>query len=197
MKELTMFKKMAMATMLAMATVAGVLGVTASSASASYASGIVVTGVQSTLAMEVRSWSRTPGMTIDQQRSNADSSSHSYYGTSQQWSLPTNSSGGWDGATGVIWNMYSGLCIETDGHAGDAVYQWTCNGSVYQQWSISTFSVWDWGLWLYVTHTHIVNPATGLALDVRGGSMSPGAAIVGWPLNGNNSDNQAWDLNPA
>ena len=47
---------------------------------------------------------------------------------------------------------------------------------------------------VYDYHFHIVNPATGLAVDVRGGSTSPGAAIVGWPLNGNNSDNQAWNV---
>ena len=41
----------------------------------------------------------------------------------------------------------------------------------------------------------IINPATGLALDVRGASVNDGAAVIVWWLNGNDSDNQSWNFN--
>jgi hypothetical protein len=149
------------------------------------------------LVIEVRGASQGPGMTIDVQPGNSSSASSAGYGRSQQWSFPTTDGTNIDGATGYINNINSGLCIETDGLAGDAVYQWPCNGSSRQRWQITSFQEWDWSDFGYWSHFHIVNPATQLALDMRYGSTTPGTAIVGYPLNGNNSDNQAWDIQRA
>ena len=42
--------------------------------------------------------------------------------------------------------------------------------------------------------TQLLNPASGLVVDVGGYSLSPGAAIIGWPAaNGSYAANQVFE----
>jgi hypothetical protein len=70
-------------------------------------------------------------------------------------------------------NINSGLCIATDGVAGDPLEQEPCSSSnVYEQW-VSAYVWWAFGYTLY-------NPASGLDMDVQGASYGAGAEIDGW-----------------
>jgi len=116
-------------------------------------------------------------------------------GANQKWSLPTNGNGGIDGVTGYVQNQYSGMCIETDGVAGNAVYQAPCNGSARQQWHFSDFQVWNWSDLEYVTYYHITNPNSGLELNANQDRFDNGTAVIVWPSQGQNDvDNEAWQI---
>jgi len=92
-------------------------------------------------------------------------------GSNQRWNfvqLP-------DGNEHIV-NQNSGMCLTTDGIAGDQVTQWTCNGSSQEEWhgslpgGISSFST-------------LKNPASGLYLDVSGDSPWAGGHIIVWYWN--------------
>jgi hypothetical protein len=91
-------------------------------------------------------------------------------GAEQEWALPTSYT------TGEIINQNSGMCVTTDGVAGDQLYQEPCsNGAASQQW--------------YAAHntdgpTLFQNPATGLVMDVSGYDMWAGGQIDAWYPNG-------------
>jgi hypothetical protein len=76
-----------------------------------------------------------------------------------------------------IVNQNSGQCLSTDGIAGDAVFQLPCNGGLTQRWSTgltpSSYSAYT-----------IMNPYSGLYLDVNGDSPWPGTSLDVWYYNG-------------
>ena len=78
----------------------------------------------------------------------------------------------------TIVNQNSGLCLTTDGIAGDRVVQETCAGNnLTQQWytGLSPFSTQGWA---------VENEASGLYLDVDQDNPDFGAWIITWPFNG-------------
>lgn len=76
----------------------------------------------------------------------------------------------------LLRNANSGLCLDTDGNAGDQLVQTTCNANDYGQWfGVSTY--W-WGSTFY-------DIGSTLYLDVSGNSYGAGAAIDEWYWNGN------------
>ncbi|HEV3169658.1 MAG TPA: RICIN domain-containing protein [Actinocrinis sp.] len=78
-------------------------------------------------------------------------------------------------------NKNSGMCMDTDGAAGDALFQTYCNpadtGQIFN--NVPNFS--QWGI---VTSYSYINKETGLALDVSGYSYGEGANIDLWYQNG-------------
>jgi len=90
-------------------------------------------------------------------------------GGEQQWNAF-----GYSGVNGGYYqNINSGLCITTDGVAGDPLTQEPCSeNNVYQRW-VSSYVWWAFGYTLY-------NPASGLNMDVQNFSYWGGAEIDGW-----------------
>ena len=73
-------------------------------------------------------------------------------------------------------SVQNGQCLQpVNGslNQGDAIVQEPCNGSVAQQWTHVTVS------W---TSAHLVNRASGLCLDARGGARN-GTPIQQWTCN--------------
>ncbi|MFI2650983.1 MULTISPECIES: RICIN domain-containing protein [Micromonospora] len=188
-----MFKKVALTMALAVTVAPAAVAATGSAAWAAenYPQGLRSVN-NSQMYMDVTGGSRTPGTKIIQWTANAGNQWYASLGPNQQWMLPINADGSFDRATGAIKNVNSGLCMETGGIAGYPVYQWTCNGSDHQQWRLEVFYQWDWADFQVVSHTRIVNPMSGLVLDVNQGSKNAGASIIVWPAHG--GDNQAWDI---
>jgi hypothetical protein len=94
-------------------------------------------------------------------------------GSNQQWTFSP------DGGTNTyeIVNVNSGMCLTTDGVAGDQVFQMPCNGGQIQQWQTS---LTPGGVGAYL----IRSVYSGLYLDVSGDSPWPGASIDTWTYNG-------------
>jgi hypothetical protein len=84
-----------------------------------------------------------------------------------------------DGVGGVyeIQNVNSGLCLTTDGVAGDGVYQLQCTGSLPQRWSTALTPSNPGSFSIQSSWTH-------LYLDVNGNSGWAGATIDTWYGNG-------------
>ncbi len=98
-------------------------------------------------------------------------------GANQEWTfLPDGGNNTYE-----IVNVNSGMCLTTDGIAGDQVYQLSCAGSQIQQWTTG----------LNPNNTGYGYPIksvySGLYLDVSGNSAWPGASIDTWPYNGGNN----------
>ncbi len=94
-------------------------------------------------------------------------------GANQEWTF--YSYGG--NNTYEIVNVNSGMCLTTDGVAGDQVFQMPCNGSSTQQWAT--------GLNPSSVNAYTIrNIYSNLYLDVSGGSSWWGASIDTWPYNG-------------
>jgi Ricin-type beta-trefoil lectin domain-like len=155
---------------LALAAAGAVIGGTAGPAAATTTDTTVRLAPVSNplLTLDVSGGSMTAGADVIQWTLNG--------GTNQQWILRQRAGGYW------IVNVKSGLCLATDGVAGDSVFQWFCSdtdGGVL------------WGTGLTVNNAigySIQNKGSGLYLDVRGSSRSAGAAIDTWYWNG--GDNQ-------
>jgi hypothetical protein len=97
-----------------------------------------------------------------------------YYGNggaNQRWSfveLP-------DGNQQII-NENSGQCLTTNGSAGSQLYQWPCTLGARQEWRGTlpkAFTGFQRG-------SSLVNPASGLAVDINHASAEAGAAAIGW-----------------
>jgi hypothetical protein len=110
----------------------------------------------------------------------------------EDWELPGD--GTVDNAMGYIKNSDFGLCLETDGVAGDALYISQCNGYLLGQvWKISYITDWRG----QETYARIINPATQLAADVDGSNRANRTRVIGWPLNGSGTANQLWSIQYA
>lgn len=96
-------------------------------------------------------------------------------GAEQLWNFGNVIDNGQDIGT-LIQNGATGMCITTDGNAGDTVYEETCEATATSQ----LFEV-SGNLGTYDT---IYNIATGLYLDVSGYSGNEGANIDLWYWNG-------------
>ena len=81
-----------------------------------------------------------------------------------------------------IVNQNSSMCLTTDGVAGDQVFQWPCNNSDPHQ-------VWSGALTQYWGGFHgLMNPASGLYLDVSGDNRWAGGQLITWWWNGSSGD---------
>src|SRR6185437_7118723 len=92
-----------------------------------------------------------------------------------------------NGQVSEIVAQKSGMCVTTDGVAGDAVSQQPCTGSAGQEWEAETWTTWWLPGSLLMTFQ---NPASGLVLEIYGDSYSPGATIDAWYPDG--GYNQSW-----
>jgi hypothetical protein len=104
----------------------------------------------------------------------------------QQFKYPSTNN-----ETGYIIAKNSQMCITTDGIAGHQLFQMPCGGAwaQYQQWRVQTYIPWYQFMERFGWFT---NPASGLVIDLEGGSRSPGTRIIGWY--GNGGLNQSWIL---
>jgi hypothetical protein len=95
-------------------------------------------------------------------------------GANQEWTfLPDGGNNTYE-----IVNVNSGMCLTTDGIAGDQVYQLSCAGSQIQQWTTG-LNPGNAGYGYTIKSVY-----SGLYLDVSGNSAWPGASIDTWPYNG-------------
>lgn len=191
----TKVKRLAMASALAASCAVGLLAASPSPAWAGTTASSIYLALPYPPLIEVPGWSTASGTGLDLWERNSKYGTWDRPGANQQWSLPTNGHGGIDGAVGFVKNVYSGLCIETDGHAGNAVYQAPCNGSAHQQWRFDQFRLWDWGNGNWAYYFHITNPYSGLELNANQDAYANGTAvIVWWPQAGDVVDNEAWEI---
>jgi hypothetical protein len=126
--------------------------------------------------MDVSGASTSPGGRIIQWPANG--------ANNQQFKYPAR-----DGETSNILNQNSQMCVTTDGVAGHQLFQMPCGGgwAPYQRWTVHTYTPW-----YDFTNTYgwFTNPATGLVIDVEGGSRAQGTRIIAWY--GNGGLNQSW-----
>jgi hypothetical protein len=172
----------------AVAAALAVAGATASLAPAAHADTFYkLVAHNSALTLDVQGGSMAPGAPVIQWYDNG--------GANQRWTLPiTRATEDWYGM-GVVRNQNSGQCLTTDLRAGDQLYQYPCLTSggypvQTQEWIARRVNA-D-GVSYY--STQLTNPASGLVVDVGGYSLSPGAAIIGWPAaNGPYAANQVFE----
>lgn len=158
------------------ASAAATLVPLATPAQAGASSLVQLYSASSWLNIAVKDGSTAPGAPIVQAR---------LTGTAEQlWIVPAK------GTVGPIINAKSQLCLSTDGVAGHALYQDTCIGVGRQQWYNRPAKVlsFDYG------YSAFQNTKYSLYMDVNGNSLSPGAAIIGWP---NRNDNWGFPANEA
>jgi Ricin-type beta-trefoil lectin domain-like len=158
--------------LLATAAVAGGAGslMTAGTASAdptgysSITPYLELNAANSSLAIDVSGASTAPGAPIIQWYDNG--------GSNQHWQIPA------DDVLGPIVNQNSGMCMTTDGVAGDQLIQMPCVGAMAQEWIASTSN--NFGM----HQDSFYNPYYDLDVDVYGSSQWAGASIDGWYPNG-------------
>lgn len=98
------------------------------------------------------------------------------FGSNQRWNLAQLP----DGNEHIV-NQNSGMCLTTDGVAGDQVYQEPCGEYVTEEWQGTLNRVFSRG-------NTLKNPWSGLYLDVSGNSGWPGAPIITWYYDGTNGE---------
>ncbi|WP_042370951.1 RICIN domain-containing protein [Streptacidiphilus neutrinimicus] len=86
-------------------------------------------------------------------------------------------------------NKNSGMCMDTDGNAGDTLFQTYCNEADTGQIFTNYANFNEFGVTVSYT---FINKETGLALDVSGYSYGEGANLDLWYQNG--QANQAFFL---
>jgi alpha-L-fucosidase 2 len=89
-------------------------------------------------------------------------------GANQRWNLIPDPNG-----YEHIVNVNSGLCLATNGQAGNYITQWPCSNSPQEDWSGSLFS----GAF---SNRRLQNPASGLYLSVNGDSGLAGTQVLAW-----------------
>lgn len=100
--------------------------------------------------------------------------------SNQQFTYPN------PGQIAEIINQGSNMCITTDGIAGDTLTQEPCQGSLSQYWYAQNITPWYEFGEIIMTLT---NPASGLVMDVSGGTFYEGAAVDAyWPNGGHNQE---------
>ncbi|MCL2395916.1 MAG: RICIN domain-containing protein [Acidimicrobiaceae bacterium] len=150
--------------------VAGVAGTGTASADTSQYYAITLGAESSGLVLDVAGASTDPGAPVIQWYYNG--------GENQVWSVPGPL------LPGDIVNANSGMCLTTDGVAGDQLYQEPCDGALvqYQTW-------YDWSD-LYGHVMQLESPYWGLFVDVYQNSYSPGPIDAWYP---NNQPNQFFE----
>jgi hypothetical protein len=179
-----MRRRLAVATLAAAATMVGGLALTAGAAQADTINGFTVNWSSGAsplgfpydgMDMAVPESSTAPGTGIIQWTPDNGSEQNWYIGQVY------NPNGTFVGD--MIRNQNSNLCIQTDGYAGDTVYQEPCNPANGLMVWVPNYDVTGWAT--YVSYT---NEAVGLNLDVYGDSYGAGANIDAWYPN--SQDNQ-------
>jgi Ricin-type beta-trefoil lectin domain-like len=93
---------------------------------------------------------------------------------------------------GPIYNYGAGTCLDDPGSSrssGTQMDSWGCNGGSNQQWREYSSKLVDNQFWFYMFQ----NEASGLCLDLRGGSKNDGTPVIQYPCN--TADNaQYWQL---
>ena len=131
--------------------------------------GVVILNPHTGLALEVKYGSTAPGGLIDMWTDNYTTSQ-----PNQRWLLEPSSVGVYD----WIVNVNSGLCLTTDGVAGDQLYQEPCG-------STSDPYVQAWGFdWNAYGDFSLVSTQNNDLLDVYQANPNVGAAVDIWPYNG-------------
>jgi hypothetical protein len=104
-------------------------------------------------------------------------------GSEQRWYFDTiedssNTPYPYEGFTTLylLRNANSGLCLDTDGRAGDQLFQAPCDVTDYGQW---------FGEASYWFGNEFYDVGSALWLDVSGNSYGLGAAVDEWTWNGN------------
>src|SRR4051794_8271814 len=87
----------------------------------------------------------------------------------QRWNFVDQGNG-----TSAIVNQNSGKCLTSDGVAGHQLYQFTCVGSLLQQWRGTLGNVFD------SSSPKLVNVASGVLMGVSGGRGAGGTPILPW-----------------
>jgi hypothetical protein len=125
------------------------------------------------LVLDVASGSTSPGAGVIQWYGSG--------GSNQRWNFVDQP----DGNVQIV-SQKTGMCLTTDGIAGHQLFQWYCNSPSQQEWHGPISGVFDPDF--FYKGKNLKNPASGLAIDVEGGSRWAGARIIGWYPNG--GDNQ-------
>jgi hypothetical protein len=115
------------------------------------------------LVLDVSGASTSPGAKVIQWYGNG--------GANQRWNFVELPNGNQQ-----IVNQHSGQCLTTSGSAGAQLYQWPCTLGARQEWRGTlpkAFSGVQRG-------ASLVNPSTGLAVDINRASADAGAAAMGW-----------------
>jgi hypothetical protein len=101
----------------------------------------------------------------------------------QQWPFLLGGNQEWRfqsvGNNSEIVNVHSGKCVETDGVPGHQLFQAPCTGNPGELWKVYPHSAW-----VTTPGDMIMNPPSGLVMDVYGGSGQQGAIIDAWYDNG-------------
>ncbi len=108
-------------------------------------------------------------------------------GANQRWDVRPTAGGS------HIVNVKSQYCLQTNGIAGAQLSVTYCNDANPRQvWNFSAprFGVIDPAHPFYYRSGGILNPYTGLRVDVQGGGRLNGTPIIGWPQN--SSDSQSF-----
>jgi hypothetical protein len=130
------------------------------------------TAVSSGMNLDVEGASTAPGGRVIQWPADG--------GTNQNWGFTTHD---------YLKNQNSGMCLTTDGVAGDQLYQKPCLKRLarYQTWYPTC-----------LPEGCLLAGDNGLVVDVYQGSTAEGAHIDAWPLNPNGPQpNQLFVANPA
>lgn len=76
---------------------------------------------------------------------------------------------------------FDGRCLDMTGRStakGVQPQQWTCNGGSNQEWALNVGGRWDW---------LIKNKNSGLCLSILNNNRSPGAVVIQWTCDPNDS----------
>jgi hypothetical protein len=94
---------------------------------------------------------------------------------------------------GLIQSLNSGMCLTTDGVAGDQLYQTPCIPRLarYQGWSV--VDIYPPDGWVQGAY----NPILSLCIDVYRDSNAAGAPIDAWPCKGQNNQEFVEGTGPA
>jgi Ricin-type beta-trefoil lectin domain-like len=165
---------------IAAATVAAALAIAPGLASAQSLSSVAIATDSSVefLVLDVSGASTAPGASVIQWYGNG--------GANQRWNFVELPNG-----NEQIVNRNSGQCLTTGAVPGGGLYQWPCTLGARQEWQ-GTIGKASPGL---LRGSRLVNPATGLAVDINGASLKAGAAAISWYESGGfNQDFAYWQL---
>jgi Ricin-type beta-trefoil lectin domain-like len=115
------------------------------------------------LVLDVSGASTSPGAKVIQYYGNG--------GANQRWTSVDAGNGNQQ-----IVNEHSGQCLTTNGTAGSQLYQWPCTLGARQEWRGTLPQAFN-GL---QRGSSLVNPSSGLAVDINRASADAGAAAIGW-----------------